>query len=295
SEAAGGGISSGNGRLLIDGAPSARKIPDTAHSVLFSGESLFAPRFRKKFLAAVSQRRDAKLFDEFYILLFIRNPIEHLSSTYQQGIKRQGFTKPIDIIARSYAHPEKVRQFLELMQGAFGAKVTIRNYSVIKHSVLQATTDWLGIDGTRLRVPDVKQVNRSMTFGELVLLQSLNEVSSSFGGKLLADRLCEELPDIKSDTVRPTLQAQQQLWKRLRPAIDRVNAMMDDPEHHYQRDIAAGIAPSDQEFRFSRSQLQVIARALGGEIKSLREEKSIRFAASWIVNRLKFHLFGGKL
>jgi hypothetical protein len=270
-KAAAGGISTGNGGLFYSGrAPRARKIPGTAHSVLFSSEAFFISKFEKKLLAAITKGRNAKLFDEVHILLFIRNPIEHLSSVYQQAIKGQGLTKPIDAFARRYAHPKRAGQFVELMQQTFGAEVTIRNYSVIKHSVIQATTDWLGIDGTGLRVPDVKQVNRSMTFGELALLQSLNEISGSFGKNLLADPLCEELPEIKSDTVRPTLQAQQQLWTRLQPAIDRVNAMVEDPEHHYQRDIAAGVAPSDQEFRFSRSQLQVIARSLGGEIKSLR-------------------------
>lgn len=108
-----GGISSGNM------APSARALQSALEqgwegpqdTLLISSESFFYKMRLKGFPEKLRQLLpDA----EVQVLLYVRDPLEHAVSKYQQGVKRGGF----EAFLASYNTPGNVAQFLKWLDGA---------------------------------------------------------------------------------------------------------------------------------------------------------------------------------
>lgn len=142
-----GGISSGNM------APSARALQSALEqgwegpqdTLLISSESFFYKMRLKGFPEKLRQLLpDA----EVQVLLYVRDPLEHAVSKYQQGVKRGGF----EAFLASYNTPGNVAQFLKWLDGALpGAQVTLRNYSRHRDDLMATFEAWLGLPGERWR------------------------------------------------------------------------------------------------------------------------------------------------
>ncbi|ESR26386.1 tetratricopeptide repeat protein [Lutibaculum baratangense] len=267
--AASGGITSGNGRMLMRHEVAPDEVPAGCHAILFSGEHLFehllAPAGRRE----VADWATAAGADAIEVLLFIRDPIEQVASDYQQAVKRHGSTMSIDDYASRYDKPVRVRDTLVALREIANIRAIVRNYSRVRGSLLRETAEWLGVSETLLEPPAARQVNRSLTAGELTLQRALNAWLGA-SSPLLSDPLCEKLPDITADEIRPSIAAQEAFWQRLGPCIAEVNALV-EPEHRYRHDVAPGRERSAApDYLFSEAQLELIGRSFGAMIKKLR-------------------------
>jgi hypothetical protein len=269
--AAKGSISSGNGAILLDEFHILDKYkikPD--ESILISGEILFNTLFSKGTMRKTDQILKKYNFTEINCLLFIRNPMEHASSFYQQLIKREGYTASIETFFNSYKTPEVVCSFVEQVHKLPTYSINVVNYSNVKANINKAVTDWLQIPESSLTPPILPTVNRSLTYSELTLQKFLN-VHLGKSGRILSDRLCEKLPNIKSEKLLPDIETQKQLWERLMPAIEKVNSYVDS-KHHYTKDLRnAFIDQSQSSLEFSLEQMKEIAAGFSEEIKRLND------------------------
>lgn len=198
---------------------------------------------------------------EISVLLFIRDPVEHCCSSYQQTVKRHSSSSSILQYMATYSVPARVHAALRFCED-IGAELTVFNYSVERKNIVDLTASWLGVDLEMLSRPPVDVVNRSMSRSEIALLLAVNKHCDGDSGRILADALCNTCPDIKADDMRPDVEAQHELWNRMKEHIEFVNRKI-PPEAYYDRE--RDIRPTGDklvtgEFRFTADQLEVIGQ-----------------------------------
>ncbi|MCH9802604.1 hypothetical protein K0U73_02250 [bacterium] len=264
-------ITSGNGVGLLDSEASmAARLgrsdiaPDA--SILFSREH-WGSDLDPSLASHLSRIAEQHGFGRISVLLFIRDPMGHASSGWQQRVKRAGSCQGIEDFYREYAFPNHVARTLETLAKCNGVEVRVRNYSRCKGRLLEETAAWLDLPEDSLQRPTVTRVNRSMTRAELALQMGLNSQLGA-SGRLLSDPLCEQLTDIEPDVIRPSLSVQEHCWNALSDVIERVNAYVPQ-EHRYQYDP---VAPDQAGglMTVSEDQLRVAGESLGAEIARLR-------------------------
>lgn len=272
--AAGWKISSGNGQALLTAPP--EQFEMARDKVFFSAERLFLAFAQDRDwpdrLNALCAHHDVARVE---VLMFLRNPIPHAESSYQQMVKRGGLTHGANSVFGKYVQPELVRDALTRDFGDLPITWHVFNYDRHKTELIPITEEFLGVpEGTLVRGGD-RPVNRSMTAGELVLLRGLNAHDNA-GAARLADALCNETPDTPSETVYPETEVQQRMIDRLAPAIAQVDEML-DPAERYEVELkpAAGAAAS---YAFSADQLEVIGTVLGLRLSDVSAQLQIEKA-----------------
>jgi hypothetical protein len=242
---------------------------EAGHHLLFSSEFLFmelAAQDDYGFLPAIAREAG---FERVRVLLLIRDPLGHATSDWQQRVKNGGATEPVEDGYASFDYPEKVAHVLERLDGAPGVELVVRNYSRHRSDLLDVVTRWLGLPDATLTPLPAARVNRSLTMGEIAFKRAMNRVADRRCG-FLAKALCEELPDLRADEVRPSRAVQQAAFDRLLPAIERVNARLEEAERYVPDVLPAN--PMPDQLTFSAAQVETIALAVGGEIERLHRE-----------------------
>lgn len=272
--AAGWKISSGNGQSLLTTDPDGFEI--TRDKVLFSAERLFivfaedpgwVPRLR-----AFCDYHD---ITSIKVLMFLRDPIPHAESSHQQMIKRGGRTDPIETAFETYIQPRLVRKVLTRNYRDLPIEWHVFNYDRRKSDLLTTTEAFLGLpQGTLTRGGD-RMVNRSMTAGELMVLRGLNAHDPK-AAALLADALCNEVPEVPSEAVYPAHEVQQAMLKRLSGAIADVEALI-DPEERYGVDLQPPGGDTGH-YTFSSRQIEVMTETLGRRTGEMTAQLSLERA-----------------
>ena len=221
-----------------------------AGAVLSSEE--FFPRLSESAdPAALPRAASAAGFGRVEMLLFIRDPVGHAASLWQQYLKRGGGAAPIEALFDAYSVPERVALFLGRFRPVEGVRVTCRNYSRHRRDLLAPMCGWLGLAADALAPPRAKVINRGMTRAELALQAAVNRRIGK-AGRILSDALCAGLPDVPPD--------------RIRPAAER-----------YRPDVGPAAASADGgRLSFSPAQIDAIGAALGGEIRRLLKRAAAR-------------------
>ena len=220
--------------------------------------------------AALPRAASAAGFERVEILFFVRNPVGHAASLWQQFLKRGGGSAPIEAFFEKYTVPERVARFLDKFMALDGVVVTCRNYDRHRLDLLAPLGAWLGLPTRALAPPRAATINRGMTRGEVALQAALNRRIGR-AGRILSDALCVGLPDLRPDRIFPDVDHQAAMCDRLAPTLARINERLPDGER-YRRDIC----PVDESgggstLCFGPEQIQVIGAALGSEIRRLRE------------------------
>lgn len=249
---------------------SIEKIFNQEKSYLFSGEKLFRQLSKTKHRKSLIKIAELAGFDKIKILLFIRNPIEHASSGYQQMIKRGGKHFTIEDYFKKYDIPLIAEELIQVLQKEEQIELEVLNYSVVKDKLIEKFASWLGLTPELIVKPSNSIVNRSMTIAELELQRKLNMVLGK-SGKILSDILCNELPELPADLIVPSEEVQYQTLSRFEQAMTNVNAMIPQSQH-YHRDICPESNFATETFTFSSEQLSAIANGLGNQIKYLQEK-----------------------
>ena len=271
-------ITSGNGVGLLDSeeSMSARLgrsdiAPDA--SILFSREqwgSDLDPSVAS-YLPRIAEQHG---FGRVSVLLFIRDPMGHASSGWQQrGEERQAVARASKTSTVNTRSPIMSlgpwRRWPNATAWKSGSATTRVARDVCWR---RRPLGWTCLK-TACSGQTVTRVNRSMTASELVLQMALNsELGAS--GRLLSDPLCEQLTDIEPDVIRPSLAVQEHCWNALSDAIERVNAHVPE-EHRYQYDPVAPDQAGDL-MTVSEDQLRVAGESLGAEIARLRVKRIAR-------------------
>jgi hypothetical protein len=223
-------------------------------SLLLSSEFMFHYLgVRVKVEDLVAMARDHG-YERVAVLLFIRDPIGHLSSLWQQWVGAYGHTQ--DLAAFYENFPGRVARLMETVATTDGIELSVQNYSRCGDRLLMILERWLGLGDGALLTPGVERVNRSWTVAELEFMLALNRHHRA-PSRGFARMLRERLPHVEPDRIRPALDVQKEWWERLRPDVERVNRQL-PAEHRYMADLVEPSVSSD-ELRLSREQIDVIA------------------------------------
>ena len=294
-------ISSGNGAGALESeralaAALAGCDAAAPRGALLSSEWLFREIEAQADLAFLPRLAGAAGFGPVRVLLLIRDPLDHAASAYQQALKRGGETGDAAAFFRAFRFPERVEAALARLEAA-GVETTVRNFSRHRGDLLAVMRDWLDLPEKALPPPPAARVNRSLTAAERELQRALNAALGR-GGALLADALCQRLPDVAPEAAAPAREAQEETRARLAPAVARVNARL--PEAERWRCEIRDAAPRADDLALSREQLRVIAETLGGEIARLRADLAdparavgVRKLAAALLRRAARRLGGG--
>ena len=208
-------------------------------------------------------------FERVEILLFIRNPVGHAASLWQQYLKRSGGSAPIEAFFEKYSVPERVELFLDMFTSLEGVRLTCLNYDRHRHDLLAPLRAWLGHPAPPLIPSQAPKINRGMTRAELALQAALNRRIGR-AGRILSDALCVGLPEQPPDRIYPDPACQQDMCDRLAPTLARVNARLPEAER-YRCDIVSEFENADgRGLVFSPEQIELVGAALGSEIRRLR-------------------------
>ena len=243
-------------------------VSSTQDSVLLSSEFLFdeimqwcdadeCGSYPLKLDAVVKKHG----FESLSVLLFIRNPISHASSLWQQRIKRHGETRYLADFLNDGAipYPLLVSRFLDVLEKVPCARVFVRNYSLVSSELLSTVSHWLGAERHLFKLPQISIVNRSLTFGELELQRQLN-IEIGISGELLSDRFCQELPNIPADIFPIPLADQKAYWETLATPVLNVNSRINKSQG-YQFDQVHDVT-DQQSFDLNSKQLAIVARSI---------------------------------
>lgn len=290
-----GGISSGNGSILVqDNYYNVIKesINSNHDALLFSDETLMSYLCQNTNDVQKNIHKIVELngIKEINILLFIRNPLEFVSSVYQQAVKRSNWYLDIDDYLDYYAaHFGRVLDFLKLITQWGNISLKILNYSYCKHNIIIEIENWLHLDKIKLDLPDVSVINRSLTKGEIELQKSLNK-NLRAGGGLLADPLCEKLPNIPSDVLALSSCAKKIFLEKIEPIMMEINSMV-DPKHRLSLQDSEGDTQYEDQFVFSKDQVRVIGESFSYFIANQREEiNMLRESQHLLMSSLPFRI-----
>lgn len=243
--------------------------PGAGQHLLLSSEMLFFDIEAHADLGFLPRTAGDFGFDRVRVLFFIREPLAHAASEWQQQVKRGLEWRTLEDFYRNFPGPESSERVLDRLEAAGGIEITVRNYSRCSKRLVEVVTDWLGVPAETLPPLPVRRVNRSLTVAELALMREVNRVVGMYT-HFLTRALCERLPEFRADDVRPSVELQQATLDRLWPAMRRVNARLPESER-YQGDLGPA-CPIPDEATFSADQIAAIAEGLGGEIVRLRRE-----------------------
>ncbi|MEO0360031.1 MAG: hypothetical protein AAF322_02935 [Pseudomonadota bacterium] len=273
-----GGITSGNGDFAAPAIAgrfpaalrrflAARRAGSGGIDALLSYESLFDALMKPGAEERLKRLAARGGFSRVRILLFIRDPFEHLSSIHQQWIKRHGRTEGINETARRYGAPFLVAGFIRRYAGLADVELTVRNYSRRRGEIAEVAEAWLGVPEGALDRPDQPTVNRTLTLAELEVQRLLNR---HFGAssRLAADPLAERLPHIAAERPLPGPVVSRAMAKRLAAPVKEVNAFV-GPDDAYRLEPPDVGAPRERlrSYRLSGRQLEVLIDAFAAEIK----------------------------
>lgn len=262
-------ITSGNGSYLVAKQDYRRDFlrrQKRGKHLLVSSEQLSLEIIQtdglEQFLVDIRKRG----YSGLSILLLVRDPIELAASGYQQTIKRGGR----DVAQESYFDQFDLRgmaQLIRKIEAVEGIELRIRNYRNWKTKLPEVMRDWLGLQ-LDFELPDTQKINRSLTASELNLQRMLN-VRLGPSGKVLADRFCEDLPDIPAGVEFPPIGVQKRLAKRLEKSVSDINHRVPQGEELLFSFAENTRGPDGN--RFSDAQLEIIAGAIASRELHLRQ------------------------
>ncbi|MEM8728284.1 MAG: hypothetical protein AAGF79_00075 [Pseudomonadota bacterium] len=272
--ASGWQISSGNGQRLPIDPPEAFTV--TGQKVFFSAEPLFRAfameRRWTRHLAAFCAHHD---IGQVEVLMFLRDPILHAESTYQQMVKRGGITEDVDPTFEQYVQPQLVCDALDRDFGPVPLRWHVFNYDRNKTALLEIAERFLGLPAGVLERGGDPVVNRSMTAGELMVLRGLNAQDPK-AAQALADAWCNEVPDVDSEPAFPSRPIQKAMLRRQAEAIKEIHTRL-DPAQQYDTTLQRPARHPERYF-FSPRQIEVMGQVLGARTGHVTQQMHLERA-----------------
>ena len=201
------------------------------------------------------------------VLLFTRCPLAFIQSDYGQFTKRSGYAGTIDDFIKEYDNYDfsiidDISGIIEFCDEA-GINLSIYNYSKHKNEVLKCAAEFLSVEEEMLSVP-YKKVNRSLSADELALARIFNKYFSKRGSKIIADPLCNFLPEVASQPVLPQKETLEKFANNVNKRIDVFNSKHGERFEPYDRIVPENIrgTPLPAEICLTKDQIDVIASSI---------------------------------
>lgn len=248
-------------QAIMDAATTKPKF----RKILFSNEALFAKILREpERIVEIEKSYPVK------VVLFVRDPVDLLASSYNQNIKRAQYIGSITDYIANYSIFENVCKFITLAK-QYGFDVTIVNYS--RHVEDLATTfaevALHGMDITLIE-PNAKIVNRSLTPSELYLQKMFNMHFDGRSARFISDVLCNQLPNVDAEATLLTEDEYRALQDKVSGPVQMINAILPESEKLILKPadetITAPVGHGSTQHIFSDEQVEAIVRAISNEI-----------------------------
>lgn len=166
----------GNGSALLEHGACDMVRATAPRGVLFSHEGIFTA-LAEDFDTTMTQLVTARCalgLDRIRMLLFVRNPVDHAGSLYQQEVRHRRLTESPDAYFARYTRPVNVWHVLQKLHTCAGVQVQVANYSHVKDRLAAVTQSWLELERGSLACDPVRRINRGCTRAELATLRALN-------------------------------------------------------------------------------------------------------------------------
>lgn len=282
----------GNCRVhLLEDADYHKLVTSGNDTVVLTAERLFFPLSDGQDLFA----RYAPCFDTVRLLLFIRNPLDFVTSWYTQRVKRGDFDGSFDefVLENDYftSHLDRVEGVIDLC-ARVGHDLCVRNYSKLAAPLDDTIEDVLGIPRGALDRPTMTKVNRGLTRAERSLQQRLNHhlgpgFDLSLGRRTVASRalayqivtqaLCTALPDLKAEYAQLSPGIHAEFCRRNNAAIARVNQRLPESERYdalvEQDGSTSPVTQPAEPLLFSEAQIDTLAQSIAGVLKKCRRPR----------------------
>ncbi|MGB2011224.1 MAG: hypothetical protein ACPHYF_06820 [Akkermansiaceae bacterium] len=196
------------------------------------------------------------------IILFIRDPLEHMLSAYNQSIKRGRNTHSLEKFATRYNMPSRVGRFIKFCKDQ-NYDLNVINYSKNKAILLQVFERAINIPLSSLNIPPIATINRSLSISELEVQRLFNLHYTGQSFKFISDTLCNELPDMRSEQILLSGKATSAFISRMSKDIDLINEVI-DAQHHYSLppDTPIRNEMADNKFVFTGEQLEILVASI---------------------------------
>jgi hypothetical protein len=257
-------------------------------TVVLSAERLFFPLSEGKDLFV----RYAPCFDTVRLLLFIRNPLDFVTSWYTQRVKRGDFNGSFDefVLENDYftSHLDRVEGIIDLC-ARVGHDLYVRNYSKLAVPLDDTVEDILGVPRGTLERPTMATVNRGLTRAERYLQQRLNHhlgpgfdlslgrrtmTSRALAYQMVTQALCSASPDLKAEYAELSPDVHAEFCRRNNASIARVNQRLPESERYdtlVEQDRPTSQAtPPAEPLLFSEAQIDALAQSIAGVLKKCR-------------------------
>lgn len=196
-------------------------------------------------------------FDKVRMLLFVRDPVEHAVSYWNQITKSfHTILYPVldDLIA-DYTFPATIRRYLEEFIQLDYVELEVHNYTKCRNSIVNLSERWLGLPEGSFLLPPGKETNRSLQPEELdVLLRHKLKVDNGYS---LGKQLLRLNPPGLSIQFVPSTARQQELWNRNERDIAFINSLLPADEKLEFTEMK-GKLQDEGPIYFSEEQLQLI-------------------------------------
>jgi hypothetical protein len=208
------GVPTGNVRKSDDLYEFVKKTTTDKKPILFSSEILFG-RFgsdTNDLWRLISDGHKVK------ILLFTRDPLDHVITSYGQFVKRGIFLGSIETFMETYNSPQKVALRIKQLE-RLGCEVNLVNYSRHELDLKSLTEDWLG---ERLANITNTVVNRSLTSSEIeFILKAGKHLGSEV--RRIGNSLCLGVPEVKKDKLKIERHVCEKFAERMNIMISSIN------------------------------------------------------------------------
>lgn len=256
-----GGISSGNFRRTQEyDEKIIKRIRKYSESKI-----LFSSEFLLNLISGDPDRlENLKKSFEVELILFVRDPIEGLVSSYGQSVKRGGNYKEISDFVENYRTPEEVLRFLNLANSRQW-KVEIINFTRCRADLIGVFLDRLGV-GREGWVSSKNSVNRSLSMEEICIARAFNKEFGEASARFIADPFCEEIPDYRGTVLGIPEEAAARFVEKNEEYLSRIDALLPEGERFsptWRSDRVPADSQAADHLVITKRHFDVLAAAIG--------------------------------
>ena len=264
-----GYISSGNlaGVKKYDEAIYQATSKKISNHYLFSNETLMVKMLADSF----SLQRLAKEFN-LELILYCRNPLDHVFSSYGQSVKREGCTISMAKWIDSYKRPQQVADMITLCKD-IGVTLKLINYSKID-SIEKSFCDVLLGEKSNdflqsAQFSKIKTINRSLSRVEYEIQRKFNQYMGAKSSKFVSDTLVNNAPDIQSEKEYIGTEDLKKFIQKHQNSVNYINTFL-DKDKQLELKIPLDIKPeTTDQYEISSKQIAVLTESISTQILKL--------------------------
>ncbi len=211
------------------------------------------------------------------LILYVRDPLDHVFSSYGQHIKRDGETKRLSEWIGGYKVIDKVIKLIDLCK-EHNIELKLINYSKVKsveesfiNTLLgQKSDDFLN----KAHFSQTKQINRSLTRVEYKIQRCFNEHIGKESSKFVSDYLVNNLPDIQSEKEFIEDDILDLFIEQNKDKVAYINTFLDEDDR-LDLNKPKDLKPESDVYKISAEQIEVLVESLSERILKIMKNNKL--------------------